>query len=82
MGTKGGVGPEEGEFKDTGRKIEILFFGKPAKVPVLKAGRRFFAGETLTMLNPFGYGGTVWSARTLDRLAYNANFRGPGGDGH
>jgi hypothetical protein len=41
--------------------------------PVLRLGKRLYAGEFLSMLNPHGYGGNVWSGRTLDQLKHNIN---------
>lgn len=42
--------------------------------PVLKLGKRLFVGETLSMLNPYGYGGRVWaSTKGLDQLKFNVH---------
>lgn len=73
-------------FEDTGRTVR---FGKHDR-PVLKLGRvrpRYFVGEMLTMINPSGAGGRVWSARTLQDLEYNVYFHrsyrnGRDGDRH
>lgn len=57
-------------FKTTKHKVTID--GKPR--PVLKFGKRLYAGHTLGPLNPSGAGGTVWSGTSLDALKFNINF--------
>lgn len=42
--------------------------------PVLRLGKRLFAGEQLSIVNPAGYGGRVWSGMDLDHLKFNAAF--------
>jgi hypothetical protein len=77
------AGPTESQFIDTGKTINLLLGDAVAKRPVLMYNNRLYAGTMLSMLNPYGYGGPVWSARTLEQLEYNANFgRGKSGNGH
>lgn len=60
-------------FEDTGQTMR---FGKHNR-PVFKLGRvrpRYFVGEMLTVLNPSGAGGRVWSAKNLQDLEYNVHF--------
>lgn len=42
--------------------------------PVLRLGKRLFVGEQLSLLNPYGYGGRVWSGMDLDHLKFNATY--------
>lgn len=67
------------QFEDTGKPMVLL----GQERPVLKLGARLYVGETLSLVNPHGFGGRVWSARTRDQLKYNAHFgRHDERDGH
>lgn len=64
-----------GGFERTDETVKVIMLheGKfqPIVRPVLRLGDRLFAGETLSMLNPYGYGGRVWSGRDVDELQHN-----------
>lgn len=70
MNARADVGPVT-QFSQTRHQV-LLASG--IKRPVLKLGKRLFAGTHLSMLNPYGYGGPVWSAKTLDGLQFNIYF--------
>lgn len=57
-------------FADTHMQVRVQ--GKPR--PVLRCGARLYAGEDLSMLNPSGAPGRVWSALDIDALQYNIDF--------
>lgn len=65
-------------FQKTRHQINVLGTDRP----VLKLGKRLFVGETLSLVNPNGFGGRVWSAMNLDLLKYNANLGRHNGPGH
>ena len=58
------------QFVDTGRQVRIC---TGELRPVLRLGDRLFVGETLSVVNPHGFGGRVWSAMDEDTLLFNAN---------
>jgi hypothetical protein len=66
------------QFEDTKQTVKIA----GEERPVLKLGKRLFAGTTLSLVNPHGFGGDVWSAMDMDTLKYNANLRRHDGSGH
>lgn len=61
-------------FSDTGETVRIEIAGVWTQRPVLKLDSRLYAGEYLSLLNPNGFGGTVWSGRTREDLQYNIDF--------
>lgn len=68
----------------SGWTVRIEVDGKVVERPVLRLGNRIYAGEFLSMLNPHGYGGKVWSALDLDidQLQYNIDFNARRDRGH
>lgn len=71
------------QFEDSGKTVKLRWLGeKPRDLPVLKLGKRLFAGQHLSMLNPHGYGGSVWSAMDIEQLQHNVDQGGGDGTGH
>ncbi len=56
-------------FEETGLTVKVDGRFRP----VLRLGKRLFAGEHLSMLNPHGFGGHVWSGKDIDELQFNIN---------
>lgn len=73
------TGPRLEATSDT---IDVVRDRAVVKLPVFKFGKFFYAGETLSLLNPHGFDGKVWSGSTLERLEHNANFGGYDGTSH
>lgn len=53
------------QFEDTSEKVRLR---SGEERPVLRLGNRFYAGETLSLVNPNGFGGQVWSGSTIELL--------------
>lgn len=70
----------KGWFVNTDKTVKIAEQDRP----VLVFGTRYFAGECLSMLNPSGSPGRVWSAKSIsdlqDNIKYTLNQEQP--DGH